>query len=197
MIGRLVAVAGLVALAFGVWALWPRGEPDTTPSTTVVAAPNTTTSLPATTSTSTPGSTTTTGASSHVVTTVEEAEEILRDLWFGWFEGIYNQDEDRIKEVVGSQSLLENARTAFGTPSEQEPRRSDFDISDIEILRADEECLAVWATLDASSYIGSPATETSVHVLRRPSEGWVFVAFWINKDDLWEADCESQLEPLQ
>ncbi len=45
---------------------------------------------------------------------VGEAEEILQTLWFGWFEGIYNQDEDRIREVVGTQAMLDAARSQFG-----------------------------------------------------------------------------------
>ena len=108
MIRRLIAGLVVVGLAIGVWALWPRDEPDRSPTTTVNA-------VDSTTNTSAPDPVTSTTLESHVVTTVEEAEVVLRELWFGWFEGIYNQDEDRIKQVVGSQVLLDSAREAFST----------------------------------------------------------------------------------
>src|SRR3990172_2759115 len=99
MIRRLVAGLIVVGLAIGVWALWPRGEPDPSPTTTVNAVASTTT-----TTTVANLTTTSTTAESHVVTTVEEAEAVLRQLWLGWFEGIYNQDEERIREVVATQA---------------------------------------------------------------------------------------------
>ena len=103
MIRWLIAGLLVAGLAIGVWMLWPTDEPS--PSSTTIAAIDTTTSTsladPSTTTTE-PVTSTTTAA--HVVTTVEEAEAILADLWFGWFEGIYNQDEARIREVVGSQT---------------------------------------------------------------------------------------------
>ncbi|MGA7282898.1 MAG: hypothetical protein WBZ40_14105, partial [Acidimicrobiia bacterium] len=77
--------------------------------------PTTTTILLSTTTTSN------TSSDTHVVETVAEAESILRDIWFGWFEGIYNQDEERIKEVVGTQALLDAAREAFDTTAWQRP----------------------------------------------------------------------------
>ncbi|MGH8950519.1 MAG: hypothetical protein ACRDX9_03750, partial [Acidimicrobiia bacterium] len=100
MIRRLIAGLIVVGLAVGIWALWPRGESDPTPTTLPIAVETTTTTQVTTTT----SAATTTTDGSHVVTTVEEAEAILRDLWFGWFEGIYNQDEDRIREVVGTQA---------------------------------------------------------------------------------------------
>ena len=108
MIRWLIAGALAAGLAVGVWALWPEGEP--APSSTTIAAIDT--------STSSSMATTTTGSSSttlapQVVTTVEEAEAILAALWFGWFEGIYNQDEARIREVVGSQAMLDSALAAY------------------------------------------------------------------------------------
>ncbi|MFV1963314.1 MAG: hypothetical protein ACC658_15970, partial [Acidimicrobiia bacterium] len=109
------AIVGLVvvALAIGVWWLWPRGESASPASTTVLAAePTTTSEAGATTSTAVPPTTETT-TDSQIVETVEEAEEILRELWFGWFEGIYNQDEDRIREVVATEESVEEALAQF------------------------------------------------------------------------------------
>ncbi len=80
-----------------------------------------------------------------MVETVAEAESILRQLWFGWFEGIYNQDEERIKEVVGTQALLDNARDQLlwrhwiSLPCRT---RDEIEFGSLEVLRSDQECLA-------------------------------------------------------
>ena len=111
MIRRLLAGLIVVGLAVGIWALWPRANSDPSPTTVPTAIETTTTTL-VTTTTAAP--TTSTTEVTHVVATVEEAEEILRTLWFGWFEGIYNQDENRIREVVGTQAMLDAARAQFG-----------------------------------------------------------------------------------
>ena len=107
-------VAGLivVGLAVGIWALWPQENSDPSPTTVPIAVETTTTTLVMTTTTAPP--TTSTTEVTHIVATVGEAEEILRALWFGWFEGIYNEDEDRIREVVGTQAMLDAARSQFG-----------------------------------------------------------------------------------
>ena len=93
---RGIAIAVVAGLAIAIVLLWPGAtdegppiaDPTTTTATTAGASSSPTSAPPGTT-------TTTTVAESHVVETVAEAEEILRNLWFGWFEGIYNQDEDR------------------------------------------------------------------------------------------------------
>ncbi len=121
MIRWLIAGALVAGLAIGVWALWPEDEPP--PSTTTIAAIDTSTSS-STATTSTESSSTT--LAPQVVTTIEEAEAILAELWFGWFEGIYNQDEARIREVVGSQAMLDNALAAVAVVlyfTDADPRR--------------------------------------------------------------------------
>ncbi|MGB8362409.1 MAG: hypothetical protein WCE80_13505, partial [Acidimicrobiia bacterium] len=104
-------VAGLVVvgLAVAVFLAWPRVDEEVPLADATATTMTTTTTTSGTTSTA---PVTTVG--SHVVTSVEEAETILRELWFGWFEGIYNQDEDRIREVVASQHQLELAKSQFG-----------------------------------------------------------------------------------
>ena len=190
MTRRLVAGLVVLGLAIGVWALWPRGEPDSSPNTAVNAVASTSPTVAARTTSSAPIET-------HVVTTVEEAEEILRQLWFGWFEGIYNQDEERIKEVVGSQTLLDSARAAFGALAlVKEPEPKDIAFGSIEVLLSNDNCLVIWATLDVTAFSGEGAVESSVHVLRRVDEAWRLTTLWINRNDLWESDCESSLEPL-
>ena len=190
MVRRLVAGLVVVGLAIGVWALWPQGEPEPSPATTVNAVDSTTSTTPVTFTTSTT-------LDSHVVTTVEEAEEILRQLWFGWFEGIYNQDEDRIKEVVGTQVLVESAQEAFSSVSfTSAPQPEAFIFGDLEILESSEECLVLWVSGEAPFLDAVDRGVESVEVLRRRDESWVLISSWQYRDDLWEADCVSVLEPL-
>ncbi len=199
MIRRLVAGLIVVGLAIGVWFVWPRDDTEPTPTTLPAAVDSTpgatTVTTTLTTTTTTPGSTT--SADSHVVTSVEEAEEILRALWFGWFEGIYNQDEDRIKEVVATQSMLDAARGAFESLAFTVPPTIEgVEITSTEVLRSDETCTAVYATLEVSNFTGPESSETSVYILRWLGDRWALATIWINREDLWEQDCDSQLEPL-
>jgi len=193
VIRRLVAGLIVVGLAVGIWALWPRDDSETATTTLPAAVDSTTsTSAPSTTSTTTVESTTTSTSDVHVVTTVEEAETILRELWFGWFEGIYNQDEDRIKEVVGTHAMVDAARRQFGAMEFlASPASDQITLSNLEILRSDQTCLATWIALSATF---RPGSAQGVQVLRYGNSGWVFVGFWANREDLWEADCESQFE---
>lgn len=196
MIRRLVAGLIVVGLAVGIWVLWPRDDPDTTPTTLPVAVESTTTTATQVTSSTVADTTTTSADGSHVVTTVEEAEAILRELWFGWFEGIYNQDEERIKEVVGTQAMLDSARQAFGAEFTGTPVEEEIILTSTELLRADEQCLAVWATIDVGAFRGEGAVSDNVVVVRRDGSAWKLATTWTNRNDLWEADCDSQLEPL-
>jgi hypothetical protein len=195
MFGRWITGLIVVALAVGVWVLWPRDDTNSTTTTTSVQADPTTSAESTTTTTAT----TTTGpvGSSDVIETVEEAEEVLREFWIGWFEGIYNQDEDRIKEVVASQSQLDAAIAAFDVATfTNEPTAAAVLLSDIEILRADSSCTAVWAKLDVSGFRGPGAETEGVHIFRWSEGVWKSVSTWVRKGDLWEGDCEGQLEPL-
>jgi hypothetical protein len=182
-------VAGLVVigLAIALFLVWPRGS-DEERSETVSETSTTTTSEPV--STTSTAVTTTTG--SHVVRTVEEAEEILRDLWFGWFEGIYNQDEDRIREVVANPDQIEAAVTQFGVMSFTAiPSPELLAFSDTEILQSDETCLAIWSVVDATQLVG--ASSSGVFTFLAESGSWYFISSWAFKEDLWQEDCQSQL----
>jgi len=184
------AVAGIIVigLAVGIWLLLPRDETSPTTTSPPSAAASTTTS------TSTAEPTTTTTASEpdgHVVETVEEAEEILRELWFGWFEGIYNQDEDRIREVVASEEQVATAREQFGVMEfTSSPTEEALTFTGTEILRSDARCAAIWSGPQSSF---RPGSSSGVHVIRRVDERWVMVSYWLNRGDLWEQDCEVEL----
>ena len=180
---RVIAAVIVVGLAVGVVLLWPRSTADDPPgaeaSTTITTALTTTTAL---------GTTTSTIDDSHVVETVEEAEEILRELWFGWFEGIYNQDEERIREVVANPDLISSAVSQFGVMEfDQQPTSDSILISEVELLRSDSGCLGVWAVASGEFRQGSIE---GVHVFRWDSATWLLINTWPLRDDLWEADCD-------
>ena len=186
MIRRLAAGLIVVGLAVGIWALWPRDDQDPSPTTTPTAAATTSTSIPTTSTTA--AATTTQKEPAQVVESVEEAEEILRNLWFGWFEGIYNQDEDRIREVVGSEQQIQAARDQFGQLAmTRSPTSQDFSFSGTEILEASDQCTAVWSEMSASEF--TTVEVSGVHIFRRPEADWLFVSLWTHRDDLWENDC--------
>lgn len=190
MIRRLAAGLIVVGLAVGIWALWPRDDSDPSPTTTPTAV-ETTATIPRTTTTTTVVTTsvvTTSTAATHVVATVEEAEEILRDLWFGWFEGIYNQDEARIREVVGNPSQVEAAKDQFGQlEMSRQPVPEDFSFTATEILEATVDCTAVWSEMSTTGF--TTAEVSGVHVFRWLDGTWLFVSLWTLRDDLWEDDC--------
>jgi hypothetical protein len=189
---KVIAVLIAVGLAIGVWWLWPRGESADPVATTVLAAEPTTTATDVFTST-TPTSTTLANSESHVVETVEEAEEILRELWFGWFEGIYNQDEDRIREVVATEEFLNAGIEAFeALEFTSPPTREAISFDDTELLEATAECIAIWTT-GTVEFLGTNRENTGVDVLRRTNNTWQILSTWLYKDDLWQADCESRL----
>jgi hypothetical protein len=188
---RVIAALIVVGLTIAVILLWPSPTAEIPPDTLAGATTTTTTTSP-TTTTIVPDTTTTSAAEgSHVVETVEEAEEILRELWFGWFEGIYLQDEDRIREVVVLEETVETARESFGTEFARAPEPTDISFEESEILRSDDECLAVLTTLTLSGF--REGESRGVEILRWTPDGWKSLSTWLNPNDLWEADCESSL----
>lgn len=198
---RVIAALVVVGLAVAVVLLWPRTAAENTSDT--LAEPTTTTStsstLPETTTTTTtttvPETTSTTAApDDHVVETVEEAEEILRELWIGWFEGIYNEDEERIREVVVLEETVETARESFGSMEfSQEPQPGLIELASLELLRSDSDCLAVWAELNVGAFRPGATGSEGVYVVRYVDNSWALLSVWPNREDLWEPDCESVL----
>jgi len=184
---RLVAGLIVVGLAVGIWALWPRESSDPSPTTAPIAVETTTTTLLTTTTTPAPTTTPTT-EDTHIVATVGEAEEILQALWFGWFEGIHNQDENRIREVVGSSNQIAAAVDQFDElEMSRSPLPTDFSFAATEILEASAACTAIWSEMSASGF-GAPAVE-GVHVFRWSDGKWLFISLWEHREDLWEDDC--------
>jgi hypothetical protein len=187
---RVIAALVVVGLAVAVIVFWPRDDSDDPPDTGAVGS---TTTIPPTTTTTSAGSDTTTTSALQIreVETVEQAEAILRELWFGWFEGIYNQDEDRIREVVVLEETVETARESFGSEFPSSPSPDDISFSETEILRADSECLAVWTVMSLTSF--RDGSSAGLHVIRNVNEEWRRLNLWDTKEDIWEPDCESRL----
>lgn len=190
MLRWTVAAAIVIGLLAGIWLLWPREGDDAATTTVPVAGETTTSEGPTTTE---PATTTTTVDPTQVreVETVEQAEAILRELWFGWFEGIYNEDEDRIREVVATEEQVETAREAFGTDFTGAPEQRDISFRKTELLRSDINCVAVWTELGLSGFRVGETQD--VHVLRWLDGRWVMLGFWDLRDDLWESDCDAAL----
>lgn len=182
-----------VVLAAAVLALWPRASTaespqPVVPTTAGVADRGTTTtrSSPTTTTTSTPGT-----SQTQFDETVE-AESILRSFWFGWFDGIYHQDERRIRDVVINESDVDDARAAFG---EMEfvgaPDPSALILENVEVLHRDSDCVAIWAVVSAPAF--REGSTDGVFVMRLTEAGWKKLSHWIYRGDLWEADCDALL----
>jgi hypothetical protein len=191
-----ILVLAIVGLGAAIWLLWLDSPADETPGTEAVA-PSTTTSTtqePLTTTTVAPSTSTTFRQETHVVESVEEAEAILRELWFGWFEGIYNQDEERIREVVATQHQVELARDQFGQMNFSAPPEPEGILyGDTEILLANEDCTVIWTTATLSGFTSGSTSD--VHILRWNDDAWKFFSLWSFRGDLWEGDCDAQLGP--
>jgi hypothetical protein len=194
---RAISVLVVVGLALAVVLLWVNRGGDSPPGTqaqaSTTALPPATTSLPP--DTTTLATTTTTSPTEiEIVETVEQAEAILRELWFGWFEGIYNEDEDRIREVVVLEETVEQATQSFGVLEfSMEPAVEDIALEETELLSSDSECLAVWVLLDVSSFRPGASGAPGVNVLRHINGAWRILSVWPNRGDLWQEDCDSEL----
>ncbi len=195
MTRRVIAGMIVVGLGAGIWLLWPRADsPGPTSTTQPIAVGTTSTSSDSSVSTTPNPSSSSTTSATRVVETVEEAEAILRELWFGWFEGIYNQDEDRIREVVATEEFAQAGISAFGTLHfTAYPTGNDISFADTELLMATSDCLVIWTTGTARFLNGTPQN-TGVDVLRRVDDEWKTFSTWQFKGDLWESDCDALLE---
>ncbi len=189
---RVIPVLAVVLLVAAVWFFWPDAtdSPTTTTPETSGSTTTTTTSAGPTTTDASP----TTTDTSHVVETVEEAEAILQELWFGWFEGIYNQDEERIREVVVLEETVETAKESFGVMTfSRAPSLELVSLGESDLLRSESECIAIWSRLDVSRFRQGAEGSSGVYVLRFHDSAWRLLSVWPLIDDLWEGDCAASL----
>jgi hypothetical protein len=191
----------IAALAVAVWAALSSGEEEA-PTTTTTTAPATPTST-ATTTTAAPTTTVTTVATTSSTaapdTTVgpearlEEVRLILENLWFGWFDAIYRDDQDAVRLVIATEAGLEDFQeAATSVEYAGPPSREDVLVEDPEILRDDDQCLVVYSTLHVMEFVKEPGTSSGVDVLWPYKGGWRRATRWGNRGDLWEQDCGAQ-----
>ncbi|MEX2653986.1 MAG: hypothetical protein WD532_03045 [Acidimicrobiia bacterium] len=173
----LVIVAALAAFTLG--ALRP-------PEQVVVAMPVTTTTtvvpttvLPTTTTTSV------------VVDREIEIEEILRDFYFGWFDGIYRQNVDTLDRVAGSTEVFESGVAAFGKPKyTAAPTREAVGVEVKNVLLDRPDCLVVSADIDFRSFIDIDRVMPAVDVFFRVGDGWGRAVSYQYEKEMWQFACD-------
>ena len=155
------------------------------PTTTLLASPTTTTSVAITTTTA--AATTTTSEDDRIA----EVEQILTDLWFGWFDAIYRRDPDALLDVVATTPFHDAGVEAMATANfASSPSRDVLHVEVDDILLDREDCLVVLNTITIPFLEGSP-TNTSVKVMWPEEErGWRFATSWLDPGDLWRDDCD-------
>ena len=141
-----VGIVGVLALAAG-WMIW-RDRSTPGPTTTLLASPTTTTSVAITTTTA--AATTTTSEDARIA----EVEQILTDLWFGWFDAIYRKDADALWDVVATTSTHESGVREPWTSLEfvQAPSPENISITIDDVLLDRPDCLVVVNTVSVLSF---------------------------------------------
>jgi hypothetical protein len=138
----------------------------------------------------------TTAQASTTSTTTEEqrlaeVEQILTDLWFGWFDAIYRKDPDALWDVVATSSKFDSAVAAMDTLEFQTPpSESALDVRVIEVLLDREDCLVAQSSTEAPFIQGSPSSQSVQVLWPDPARGWRFATSWVHPNDLWLADCD-------
>jgi hypothetical protein len=158
-------------------------------TTTLLATPTTTTESTTTVAvtTSTSAATTTTSEEERIA----EVEQILTDLWFGWFDAIYERNSDDLWNVVATTRQHEAGIAAMDNLSfVSAPSVEGLDVQVNEVLLDRNDCLVVHQTLTALTLEGSPSVETVEVMWPDPRYGWRFATSWAHPEDLWKADCD-------
>jgi hypothetical protein len=161
------------------------------PTTTLLASPTTTAESPTTTQL-----VTTTAERSTTSTTTEEkrlaeVEQILTDLWFGWFDAIYRKEADALWDVVATTSKFEAGLQAMDTLAFTEPpSRAGIHVEIDELLLDRADCLVPYGTTSSEFLSGKPSV-TGLEVLwPDPRRDWRMATSWVFPQELWLADCD-------
>lgn len=173
----LIIVAALAA--FTLLAMRP-------PEQVVVAMPVTTTTTMVVTTTTVQATTTTT-----VVDREAEIEEILRDFYFGWFDGIYREDVDTLDRIAGSEDVFEQGVAAFGKPKfTTAPTRDAVGVEVKNVLLDRPDCLVVSADIDFRSFIDIDRVMPAVDVFFRVGDGWGRAISYEYEKEMWLVACD-------
>ena len=175
-----VVIAALAAVA------WAALQPNTPPATTTTTTTATTTTATTSTTTTLPDTTTTVDPQARL----REVEAILTDLYYRWFDAIYRNDEEAVREAVATINNLEDFRRAMSTMEFlKEPTAEGVVVTQVEILLDEPTCLVVFSTLDVQAFRGEGAITSGVDVLLPVKGSWKLGTTWERKTDLWQQDC--------
>jgi hypothetical protein len=158
------------------------------PERVVVAMPppTTTTTASAPTATTAPPTTTTT-----VLDRRAEIAEIVRDFYFGWFDGIYREDVDTLDRVAGTNSVYEQGVAAFGKVAfTAAPTRDAVGVDVKTVLLDRPDCLVVSADIDFRSFVATDEVMPAVDVFFRVGEGWGRAVSYRYEQELWMVACD-------
>jgi hypothetical protein len=179
----VTGVAVVVVLAGAVILLANRGEDPVTPTSTSVVVTMTTSSASSTSAVAT----TTTTEEQRLV----EVEELLRDLWFGWFDAIYRKDANALWQVVATEALHGAAveamtSLAFVAP----PAKASILLRDLDVLLDRTDCLVVHYRMDARLFLAESESQFVSVMWPDDRYGLRFATAWQFPDDLWQMDCD-------
>jgi hypothetical protein len=179
-----------VMLAALVWSLVSDGDsdPEAVPTTQITVAPTTTTTGPTTTTTVAETTTTSLDPDARVA----EVSRILEDLWIGWYDAIFREDESSLAEIVAVRLLYDDAVNAMGSAEFLAPPSDDtVAVSVYSILLDRPDCLVVHFQRDLRGILGEEAQRDGVQVLWPREDGAYRLArLWTNPGDLWQDDCD-------
>jgi hypothetical protein len=156
-----------------------------------LASPTTTAESPTTTqlvTTTAEGSTTSTTTEEQ---RLAEVEQILTDLWLGWFDAIYRKDPDALWDVVATTPYHEAGLSAMSNLEfDEQPTVDALDLVVENILLDRDDCLVVQNSVSLP-FLAPDSSSTGVDVLwPDPTRGWRFATAWVHANDLWLADCD-------
>lgn len=180
----MAALAGALILL----SLQPDGDPVSTSMSTATSLVAATTEPIEVTTTAEPAFTTTISEEERRA----EVEELLKDLWFGWFDAIYRKDPDALWHVVATTRNHEAGITAMETMEfTAPPTRDGVQVPELEILLDRHDCLVVENSVDMTSFRGLVG-ELTVSVLWPDDRyGFRFATSWQFANDLWQQDCDN------
>jgi hypothetical protein len=120
-----------------------------------------------------------------------EVEQILTDLWFGWFDAIYRKDADALWDVVATTPYHNAGINAMDILEfDEQPTADALDLMVETILLDRNDCLVVHNSVSLP-FLAPDSTSTGVDVLwPDATRGWRFATAWVHANDLWLADCD-------
>jgi hypothetical protein len=177
-----VALSIVIALAaMAVVSLRPTEQ-----AVVALPPPTTTTTTSVVTTTTVPATTTTT-----VLDRTAEVEEIVRDLYFRWFDGVYREDMATIDAIAGTTQVLGWAERAFGKLAFlSEPKRDEILVDVKNILLDRPDCLVVSVDVDYRTFFGVDEPHSTVDVYFRVGDGWGFAVKYKYEREMWQVDCD-------